>query len=196
MAKKQTEPSHADMMLARYQEIGHRAEDQANAYLTRGQDAEARRVLTEAQRDLRDLKREIGDAEREIRLAGTEARQKVTGQRQMTRAFGKTARSVGASMSAAQKNDIAIRQTAALAEYAPIKSAITELIADLDRMKAELSDPAPAVPPSPSGPPAPPTVPAQWGSDPTGRHQLRWWDGTRWSAHVSDAGQQSTDPLG
>ncbi|HUY64075.1 MAG TPA: DUF2510 domain-containing protein [Acidimicrobiales bacterium] len=34
-----------------------------------------------------------------------------------------------------------------------------------------------------------------WYADPSGRHQLRYWDGTAWTEHVSDAGQQSNDPL-
>ncbi|MGC4106058.1 MAG: DUF2510 domain-containing protein [Thermomicrobiales bacterium] len=44
---------------------------------------------------------------------------------------------------------------------------------------------------SPATPPAPPT----WAPDPGKRHQLRWWDGTRWTEHVSDDAQQSIDPL-
>lgn len=39
------------------------------------------------------------------------------------------------------------------------------------------------------------SVPAQWAADPTGRYELRYWDGIRWTEHVSRAGQQYTDPL-
>jgi Domain of unknown function (DUF4041)/T5orf172 domain/Protein of unknown function (DUF2510) len=35
----------------------------------------------------------------------------------------------------------------------------------------------------------------QWHPDPMGRHQLRFWDGTVWSEHVSDNGVTSIDPL-
>lgn len=35
---------------------------------------------------------------------------------------------------------------------------------------------------------------AAWHPDPTGRHELRWWDGTRWSEHVSDHGIVADDP--
>jgi hypothetical protein len=35
-----------------------------------------------------------------------------------------------------------------------------------------------------------------WAADPTGRHELRYWDGSEWTAHVSDRGQVSADPLG
>jgi hypothetical protein len=34
-----------------------------------------------------------------------------------------------------------------------------------------------------------------WHPDPMGRHQLRFWDGTVWSEHVSDNGVTSIDPL-
>ena len=32
-----------------------------------------------------------------------------------------------------------------------------------------------------------------WHPDPSGRHELRWWDGTRWTDAVSDRGQVSVD---
>jgi hypothetical protein len=34
---------------------------------------------------------------------------------------------------------------------------------------------------------------AGWHPDPSGRHQLRYWDGQAWTPNVSDNGQQSTD---
>jgi len=37
--------------------------------------------------------------------------------------------------------------------------------------------------------------PFGWYPDPSKRHEQRYWDGTRWTEHVSDGGQQSTDPL-
>ncbi len=36
---------------------------------------------------------------------------------------------------------------------------------------------------------------AAWYADPTRRHQLRYWDGTRWTEHVSDQGNTGTDPV-
>ncbi len=36
---------------------------------------------------------------------------------------------------------------------------------------------------------------AGWFPDPLGRHEARYWDGNAWTAHVSDAGQVTTDPL-
>src|SRR5262249_23352937 len=36
-----------------------------------------------------------------------------------------------------------------------------------------------------TGPPRP--RPASWQRDPCGRHELRYWDGYRWSEHVSDS---------
>ena len=38
------------------------------------------------------------------------------------------------------------------------------------------------------------TVPAGWYADPSGRYELRYWDGSAWTEHVSRAGQQFTDP--
>lgn len=39
------------------------------------------------------------------------------------------------------------------------------------------------------------TTPANWYPDPMGRHQLRYWNGTEWTEHVSNNGAQSVDPL-
>jgi Protein of unknown function (DUF2510) len=41
---------------------------------------------------------------------------------------------------------------------------------------------------------AEPAVPAGWYADPSGRFELRYWDGAAWTEHVSRAGQQFTDP--
>ena len=40
------------------------------------------------------------------------------------------------------------------------------------------------------------SAPPAWLADPTGRHQMRYWDGQQWTDYVSDAGAQSTDPVG
>ena len=39
------------------------------------------------------------------------------------------------------------------------------------------------------------STPANWYPDTTGRHQLRYWDGTRWTEHVSDSGVAGVDPI-
>jgi MFS family permease len=39
-------------------------------------------------------------------------------------------------------------------------------------------------------------VPAGWLNDPYGRFQQRYWDGERWTEHVSTGGRQEVDPLG
>ncbi len=38
-----------------------------------------------------------------------------------------------------------------------------------------------------------PTVEAGWFADPSERHDVRYWDGSRWTADVSDRGDQSSD---
>lgn len=37
--------------------------------------------------------------------------------------------------------------------------------------------------------------PAAWHPDPSGMHQLRYWDGMQWTQHVSDNGVQTSDPI-
>lgn len=62
----------------------------------------------------------------------------------------------------------------------------------------------PPVPPaaqpaqSPVAPPAPEAAPAGWHADPYKRFQMRYYDGARWTEHVSNQGVASTDhsPLG
>lgn len=41
---------------------------------------------------------------------------------------------------------------------------------------------------------SPPNPPA-WHPDPRGRHELRWWDGERWTDHVSSQGVTGVDPV-
>ena len=41
----------------------------------------------------------------------------------------------------------------------------------------------------------PPPTGAQWVADPTGRHELRLWDGRAWTAHVSDRGVSGHDEI-
>mgnify|MGYP003134602600 CR=1 FL=1 len=38
-------------------------------------------------------------------------------------------------------------------------------------------------------------TPANWHPDPTGRHELRYWDGAAWTDHVSDQGITGTDAV-
>ncbi|MEY4031489.1 MAG: hypothetical protein RL573_400 [Actinomycetota bacterium] len=39
-----------------------------------------------------------------------------------------------------------------------------------------------------------PSVPANWYKDPSGRFEMRYWNGTEWTEHVATAGKQSVDP--
>lgn len=38
--------------------------------------------------------------------------------------------------------------------------------------------------------------PPDWYPDQTGRYELRYWDGSRWTEHVASGGRQGIDPLG
>lgn len=42
---------------------------------------------------------------------------------------------------------------------------------------------------------ATPNVPADWHKDPSGRFELRYWNGTAWTEHVATGGKQSVDPV-
>ena len=55
--------------------------------------------------------------------------------------------------------------------------------------------PSPASTPAQGEQWAPPGAPTfGWYPDPSAHHQMRYWDGTHWTEHVSDDGVQSSDP--
>ncbi len=61
------------------------------------------------------------------------------------------------------------------------------------------SDPTVPIEPVTSEPepePAASDIPAGWHPDPHGRHEMRWWDGSAWTANVSNGGDVTTDPEG
>jgi Protein of unknown function (DUF2510) len=43
-----------------------------------------------------------------------------------------------------------------------------------------------------TGPPV--ALPGGWHADPTGRYELRYWDGRQWTAHVATGGNPTVDP--
>jgi hypothetical protein len=57
-----------------------------------------------------------------------------------------------------------------------------------------VAQPQPQAAPAAAAAPATPAVPANWYADPSGRFELRYWDGNAWTEHVARAGQQYTDP--
>jgi hypothetical protein len=61
-------------------------------------------------------------------------------------------------------------------------------------MGGPLSDAAQAPTPTSSNTSATsPNVPANWYPDPSKRYELRYWNGSAWTAHVATGGVQSTD---
>ena len=77
-------------------------------------------------------------------------------------------------------------ETDAAAEQ-PVDTSIADLA-------AQVSEPAVSEPAVEAAPAAESAVPAGWYADPSGRFELRYWDGSAWTEHVSRAGQQFTDP--
>jgi hypothetical protein len=83
-------------------------------------------------------------------------------------------------------------------EEAPAEEAPAEAAEPtVDDLAAQVSEPEAAPEPEPVAEAAPAVesaVPAGWYADPSGRFELRYWDGNAWTEHVSRAGQQFTDP--
>ena len=48
--------------------------------------------------------------------------------------------------------------------------------------------------PAASSPSSTSNAPAAWYADPSGRYELRYWDGSEWTEHVARGGQQFVDP--
>jgi hypothetical protein len=83
------------------------------------------------------------------------------------------------------------------AEAAPVAAAAAAAVAEPAGWAAapEAAAPAPAPAPAPvAAAAATPAIPADWYADPSGRFELRYWNGSAWTEHVARAGQQYTDP--
>jgi hypothetical protein len=86
----------------------------------------------------------------------------------------------------------------------PEAPAVPEAVAIVEPEPTPVPAPTPATEPEPSyaaaasAPAAAaasvPTTPAGWYPDPSGRYEMRYWDGDKWTEHVSRQGQTYTDP--
>ena len=76
-------------------------------------------------------------------------------------------------------------------QYGPGDEIPAGVAAPID-LPAPLRNTPDVLAPEPSMP-APPATPPQWGADPYGRHELRFWDGQAWTAAVVDAGVPGID---
>lgn len=77
--------------------------------------------------------------------------------------------------------------------FASIKPKVVAVTSAGSRPDQFGSGAAPPMPPP--VPTAPPASPAGWYADPAQRHELRYFDGTSWTSHVSDEGIQSSDAV-
>lgn len=189
------------------------AQTEANAALEGDDYAEAKRVLAGAVRDLRDLKRQITDNERSVRDSYQDARLKTRQTGQTVGLFvGSKTRGAMARGRAMEGRRLAGAQADALRPFANAKAQVDKAIAAMDRAKADVTNQAaeakesgavvskptskasPPPPPPPSDGPSVPPPPPAWKSDPTGRHEHRYWDGSQWTEHVSDAGVAGVGP--
>ena len=102
---------------------------------------------------------------------------------------------------AAEEAPAAVEEPAGWAT-APEETVDTAAEASIADLAAQVSEPEPepvaepvvAEPVAEAAPAAESAVPAGWYADPSGRFELRYWDGAAWTEHVSRAGQQFTDP--
>jgi hypothetical protein len=90
----------------------------------------------------------------------------------------------------------AAEDTAAAAEEIPeVSTGDATPIAEPSPAPAPEPEPEPEPTPAPAPEPTPiVTTPPGWYPDPSGRYELRYWDGTQWTEHVARQGQQFTDP--
>jgi hypothetical protein len=101
---------------------------------------------------------------------------------------------VAAAVTAAEEAPAAAEEPAGWAT-APDETVDTAAEASVADLAAQVSEPEPAAEPVvEAAPAAESAVPAGWYADPSGRFELRYWDGAAWTEHVSRAGQQFTDP--
>jgi len=77
---------------------------------------------------------------------------------------------------------------------APAPDRIPAYVGAVD-MSSEESGAETAIGSSHAAPVAHTTHPPAWLNDPRGRFASRYWDGTRWTEHVSDGSSTTTDPL-
>jgi hypothetical protein len=84
-------------------------------------------------------------------------------------------------------------QPGATPTYEPLAATTPSVVAPAAATPAAAA-PAAEAPAAVAPAAAAPAVPAGWYADPAGRFELRYWDGSTWTEHVSRAGQQFTDP--
>ncbi len=84
--------------------------------------------------------------------------------------------------------------TPVIETVAPAEAEVPAAVEPSGWGSAQTSVGTPVVP-TPAPAPAPVvTTPAGWYPDPSGRFEMRYWDGSAWTEHVSRQGQQFTDP--
>ena len=101
-------------------------------------------------------------------------------------AVGQPQVAIGASIGPAIGRTVALTVPAALILF--FGGGVLALVVAVRRRQAPGQRPAPASW-------TPPTVPAGWFADPTRRHELRYWNGQRWTERVADRGTEAVDPV-
>jgi hypothetical protein len=97
---------------------------------------------------------------------------------------------VGRSVGPAIFRTVAVATVGALALF--LGGAVLAVVVAVRRNRAHRLLPTPSAQPVTTWGQA--TGPPGWFADPGRRHDLRYWDGRRWTEHVSDRGTQGVDP--
>ncbi len=98
--------------------------------------------------------------------------------------------------------DIRVRATGATSTEVDITSALKFGVFDwgknqknVTKIQAAIMEALGASGPATAQQAPPPPQGGAWHPDPSGRHELRWFDGQQWTESISDAGVPGTDPI-
>lgn len=92
--------------------------------------------------------------------------------------------------------DVRVRPTSPTTTEVDISSALKFGLVDWGKNAKNITKIQAAIAAALASPPSAPTPQAgAWHPDPTGRHELRWFDGQQWTESICDAGTTGTDPL-
>ncbi len=121
--------------------IAERCNDRTNRMLEEGKPEEAVDAMTIAQKELRNLKRDIADAEREARAMLQAERTRISSQGRWVGIFlpSKMRRVMSASRGH-QRRKVAETQQEVILPYQRLRSAVDDLIAEMDSMKFDIKN--------------------------------------------------------
>jgi Protein of unknown function (DUF2510) len=92
------------------------------------------------------------------------------------------------------RETVVVQQDQWPADQVAVAAVIAPVVAPATATPARTGPVVPALAP-PAAPVAPQEISARWARDPFGRYQVRYWNGKRWTDHVSTNGVTAIDPI-